>query len=186
MPLQTSRNAPKLESNATTDLRRYFDDFEQCAESNKLPAAQCSEYAARYTPAATEVVWKKLPSFKGGNYDTWKADVYKLYPGASQEDEIFTYADLEELTRKSATVPMSTRAQLGEYIRAFHHITRSFGEGEQLSEREKNRAFMQGLHTEFASQVLAKLAIEFPKHHPKIPYPMSDVQNTASWLLHTT
>ncbi|EJU02759.1 hypothetical protein DACRYDRAFT_50794 [Dacryopinax primogenitus] len=186
MPLRTSCNTLKLESNAPTDLQWYFDDFEQCAESNKLSAGQCSKYAARYTLAATEVVWKKLPSFKGGNYDTWKADIYKLYPGTSQEDEIFTYVDLEEFMWKLAMVLMSTQAQLGEYICAFHHITRSFGEGEQLSEREKNCAFMQGLHIKFTSQVLAKLAIEFPKHHLEIPYPMSDVQNTASWLLHTT
>ncbi|EJU00356.1 hypothetical protein DACRYDRAFT_33841, partial [Dacryopinax primogenitus] len=118
------------------------------------------------------------------NYDTWKTDVYKVYPGASQEDKTFTHTDLEELMRKLAMVLMNTQAQLGEYIHAFHHITRSFGEGEQLSEREKNCAFIQGFHIKFASQVLTKLAIEFPKHHPEIPYLMSDIQNTTSWLLH--
>jgi hypothetical protein len=53
----------------------------------------------------------------------------------------------------------------------------------QLSELEQKQAYIQAFPAQLLSTIITRLQVNFPNHHPGIPYPVTDVYNTARSIL---
>ncbi|KZO96620.1 hypothetical protein CALVIDRAFT_469468, partial [Calocera viscosa TUFC12733] len=183
MPLRTSRDAPKFVSAHPTDVRRYFEDLEQCSVAADLDDAAKILWAVRYPPGTVEETWSSLDSFSRGQYEAFKAEVLTLYPGATSDDRRYSLSDLEALVNRAAQVSLTNRAQFGEYYREFNRISSWLLSKERISKLEQRREFMRGFDKSFRDRILARLLIKVPNHFPHNPYDMPDVVSAVTWLL---
>src|SRR6202522_4839380 len=53
----------------------------------------------------------------------------------------------------------------------------------QLCELGQKRAYIRAFPTPLLPRIITRLQFNFPKHHPGIPYPVTDVYNTARTVL---
>jgi hypothetical protein len=53
-----------------------------------------------------------------------------------------------------------------------------------MSNLDQSQMFIQGFQPELWAQIKNCLLIEFPDHYPDDPYPLSDINDAAKFVLH--
>src|SRR5271168_3576091 len=78
---------------------------------------------------------------------------------------------------------MTTVQDLSEYHLQFMEITTWLIKKGQLCELGQKRAYIRAFPAQLLPRIMTQLQFSNPKHHPGIPYPVTDVYNTARTIL---
>jgi hypothetical protein len=155
MPVRGERTAPTFDDKQPEALGRYFADLQVLLDRHQvLTDDDCKNAAVRYLKIRTERLWKTTDAWSDNTktFDEFKAEVFKLYPGAS-DDRTYTIQDLDLIVGHSARIGIISAADLGEYYRRFLLISRYLISKNRLSTHEQSRAFFRGLQPTMEAQV---------------------------------
>src|ERR1700678_42821 len=78
---------------------------------------------------------------------------------------------------------MTSVQDLSNYHLQFLAITTWLIKKVQLSELGQKRAYIRAFLAQLLPTIITRLQCTFPKHHPAIPYPVTEVYNTAKSIL---
>ena len=183
MPLRGSSRAPEFDGDAT-ELVRFFEDVEILCEGAELYSdAERIKWATRYASRSEAELWSILASRSGADWPAFMAEVKRFYPGAEDDDRKYIRSDLDRLVVAQASIPMSSRRELGEYIRKFTVIASFLEKKGRLSKGEREDKFLAGFHPVFKGQLMSRLTLAYLEHHPDDPWPTDRVVQHASFLL---
>ncbi len=186
LPACTERSAPSFDETQPEEIERYFSDLEALLATHRVVADDKRKKAAvRYLKAVcTEKLWKTTPAFEDvtKTYDEFKADIFRLYPGAS-DDRTYTMQDLDAAVGEHAQVGIFTASDLGEYHRQFLLITCYLISKNRMSTAEQSRAFLRGFWPDLAHCVMQRLQLKKPDHMPDDPYDLVDIYDATNFVL---
>ncbi|KAG6894354.1 hypothetical protein C0992_006465 [Termitomyces sp. T32_za158] len=170
MPPCNHFSAPKWDETKPRELGQYFKELEYLLRNcGVTDHTQMKEYAARYVSYNTANIWTGLAEFSalmaapgdqapvGAKYETWKAAIICLYPGA-EESTKYTVSDLQKFVQDTFNNGIYTIGDLSTYYWNFTHIAR----------------------------IASRLEVFFTNHHPKEPYDVEAVFEVGKWKLHGT
>src|ERR1700678_4140489 len=185
MPMRGERTAPIFDSTRARDLPRAFVDIEQLFHrANITDDNKKKKQVVYYTDFDTEQLWKYLPEFDDPtiNYADFKNTIMDYYPKAAEF--LYSITDIDSLTDERQRTGMTSVQDLSDYHLQFLAITTWLIKKGQLSELEQGRAYIRAFPAQLQSTIVTRLQFKNPYHHPGIPYPVTDVYNTAKSLLH--
>src|SRR6202522_1980838 len=185
MPMRGERTAPILDGTRARDLPRTFTDLETLFRRAKITDDnEKKKQVIYYTDFDTEQLWKYLPEFDDPtiNYADFKDVIMDYYPEAAEF--LYSITDINSLTDESQRLGMASVQDLSDYHLQFLAITTWLIKKGQLSELEQGRAYIRAFPAQLQSTIVTRLQFKNPYHHPGIPYPVTDVYNTAKSLLH--
>src|ERR1700678_4590320 len=82
-------------------------------------------------------------------------------------------------------IGMASVQDLQDYHLQFMAITTWLIKKRQLCELGQKQAYIRAFPTPLLPRIITRLQFNFPKHHPAIPYPVTEVYNTAKSILHS-
>src|ERR1700678_1484765 len=185
MPMRGERTAPILDGTRARDLPRTFTDLETLFRRAKITDDnEKKKQVIYYTDFDTEQLWKYLPEFDDPtiNYADFKDVIMDYYPEAAEF--LYSITDIDSLTDERQRLGMASVQDLSDYHLQFLAITTWLIKKGQLSELEQGRAYIRAFPAQLQSTIVTQLQFKNPYHHPGIPYPVTDVYNTAKSLLH--
>jgi hypothetical protein len=185
LPARGERAAPTFDDTQPEELERYFSDLQAILDRHQIvDDQQCKLAALKYLKFRTESLWKTTDAWvdQTKTYDEFKAEVFKLYPGASG-DRTYTMQDLDRIVGQYARIGIKTAADLGEYYRQFILISRYLISRNRLSTQEQSRTFLRGFQPHVEAAVRHRLQLKFIDHHPDDPYNFADIYEAASYVL---
>src|SRR6202522_2527584 len=185
MPMRGERTAPILDGTRARDLPRTFTDLETLFRRAKITDDnEKKKQVIYYTDFDTEQLWKYLPEFDDPtiNYADFKDVIMDYYPEAAEF--LYSITDIDSLTDERQRLGMASVQDLSDYHLQFLAITTWLIKKGQLSELEQGRAYIRAFPAQLQSTIVTRLQFKNPYHHPGIPYPVTDVYNTAKSLLH--
>ena len=141
------------------------------------------EWAIHYACREDAELWSTLPSRAGADWSAFKAEVMHFYPGAEEDDRRYLRTDLIRLVEAQAAGTMTSRRDLGEYVRKFTLIASFLEKKGRLSKGEREYKFVEGFPTTFRAQLIARLSLAYLDHYPEDPWPTDRVVQHASFLL---
>ena len=149
MPLRGTSHAPRFEGDPQ-ELQQYFEDVELLCEDAQLFADEDRiRWAVRYACCEDAELWSSLPSRAGADWSAFKAEVMRFYPGAEEDDRKYLRTDLDRLVEVQAAGSMTSRRDLGEYVRKFMLIASFLEKKGRLSKGEHEYKFVEGLPAAF-------------------------------------
>ena len=183
MPLRGSSRALHFKGDPH-ELQQYFEDVELLCEDTQLFADEDRiQWAIRYARREDAELWSTLPSRVGADWSAFKAEVTCFYPGAEEDDRKYLRTDLIRLVEAQAAGTMTSRRDLGEYVRKFTLIASFLEKKGRLSKGEREYKFVEGFPAVFRAQLIARLSLAYLDHYPKDPWPTDHVIQHASFLL---
>src|SRR6202522_1044306 len=185
MPMRGERTAPLFDGTRARDLPRYFADLETLFRRAKITNDnEKKKQVVYYTDFDTEQIWKYLPEFDDptSTYADFKNAIMEFYPEAAEF--LYSITDIDSLTDERQRLGMTSVQDLSDYHLQFLAITTWLIKKGQLSELEQGRAYIRAFPAQLQSTIVTRLQFKNPYHHPGIPYPVTDVYNTAKSLLH--
>src|SRR5271168_1804474 len=185
MPMRGERTAPIFDSNRARDLPKSFTELERLfRRANITDDNEKKKQVVYYTDIDTEQIWQYIPEFDEptSTYADFKNAIMEFYPEAAE----FLYAitDIDSLTDERQQTSMTTVQDLSDYHLQFMAITTWLIKKGQLSELEQGRAYIRAFPAQLLPTIVTRLQVKFPYHHPGIPYPVTEVYNTAKSILH--
>ena len=136
MPLRGTSRAPRFKGDPH-ELQQYFEDVELLCEDAQLFADEDRiRWAVRYARREDAELWSTLPSRAGADWSSFKAEVTRFYPGAEEDDRKYLHTDLIRLVEAQAAGTMTSRRDLGEYVRKFTLIASFLEKKGRLSKGE--------------------------------------------------
>ncbi|KAF8900875.1 hypothetical protein CPB84DRAFT_1847113 [Gymnopilus junonius] len=181
MPNVHHPSAPKFNGKAIS-LAGYLDEVEQLTRNHNLSIQQIIQWAIRYLAPEEQQLWKMLPSSTGNDWAAFKKDVFKCYPGTSEEHR-YTISTLKALIDRQAEFKVTTSEQFGVYYRSFYMMSTYLKNAGKINDREISHLFLQGLHSSFHKQVRDQLYTENPRHHTDDPFTIDQIQMAALFIL---
>src|SRR5580692_3848425 len=184
MPMRGERTAPVFDSNRARDLPKAFTELERLfRRANITDDNEKKKQVVYYTDIDTEEIWQYIPEFDEptSTYADFKNAIMEFYPEAAE----FLYAitDIDSLTDERQRTGMTSVQDLSDYHLQFMAITTWLIKKGQLCELGQKRAYIRAFPAQLLPTIVTRLQINFPKHHPGIPYPVTDVYNTAKNIL---
>jgi hypothetical protein len=181
MPSRYDRNAPKFDGNPRL-LKRFFEDIEVLARHCRISPEEQIAQTLRYLDGNDYDTWRMRPSAAGNDWDNFKREITDMYPGADDNSR-YSVTDLELFVKRHASSPMSDQSQFGAYYREF--LTRSgwLRTRGMISQRERNKLFINGFHIDFRNQLRTQLRLQEPLHPLDEPWNIAFVEQAARFLL---
>jgi hypothetical protein len=109
MPGRNHPSAPKFDGKPAS-LWIFLDEIELQAEICGITKKQMIEWTIRYAPSAERELWEIQESVGTGNWETFKAELYDLYPGSTGERK-YSVANLTSLVEKQARNSIQERTE---------------------------------------------------------------------------
>src|SRR5271168_2107637 len=184
MPMRGERTAPIFDCTRARDLPRTFTDLETLFRRAKITDDnEKKKQVIYYTDFDTEQLWKWIPEFNDptSTYADFKNAIMEFYPKATEF--LYSITDIDSLTDKRQQTSMTTVQDLSDYHLQFMAITTWLIKKGQLCELGQKRAYIRAFPAQLLPTIVTRLQVNFPKHHPGIPYPVTDVYNTARNIL---
>jgi hypothetical protein len=184
MPMRRERTAPTFDGNRARDLPRSFTDIETLLRRAKITNDnEKKKQVVYYTDFDTEPLWKCIPEFNDptSTYADFKNAIMEFYPEAAEF--LYSITNIDSLTDKRQRTGMTTVQDLSDYHLQFMAITTWLIKKGQLCELGQKRAYIQAFPAQLLPTLITQLQVNFPKHHPGIPYPVTEVYNTARTIL---
>ncbi|KAH9025616.1 hypothetical protein EDB84DRAFT_1564013 [Lactarius hengduanensis] len=185
LPRRGERGVPSFDGEQPEELGRYFAEVEALFVRHTVTTDQDKKTGTlKYlTTAATERVFRTSDALTDAakTYDEYKAEIYKLYPGSS--DDIHTILHLDTLVGQRARIGIISELELGDYYRQFKVISKYLISKNRMSQAEQTRAFMRGLQPEMEQQVKQRLQLKFPDHNQQDPYNPDELYDAASYVI---
>ncbi|CAK5279835.1 unnamed protein product [Mycena citricolor] len=185
MPARGARGAPEFDPSKPRELPRFFTDLEyHFGLAGIADAQERKRHALRFLPFDEAELWESLDSFSAPhNYDAWKAEVLKLYPG-TDSDRKYATSDLHALIGKYASSGIHSRAEYSEFYRLFLVISKYLILKQRLSLVEQSRAFRTAIApVSLWNRVHQRLQIKKPDVHPEDPYELGDMNEAVEFVL---
>ncbi|KAJ7091763.1 hypothetical protein C8R44DRAFT_891329 [Mycena epipterygia] len=186
MPARGDRNAPAFDAKKPHELRRYFSDLEFLFSRSAITdIMEMKKHATRFLTVEDQEIWEMLPSFTDAakSYDTFKADVLKLYAG-NDEDRRFGLSDLDALIGHYSRVGIVTKDDLTCFYRQFLRISTYLIGKSRLSPAEQSRAFLRAMQpASLLTAIKQRLQIKKPDIHPEDPYDLADLYEAAQFVI---
>src|SRR6202522_3976698 len=185
MPMCCERTAPTFDGTRARDLPKSFTELERLfRRANITDDNEKKKQVVYYTDIDTEQIWQYIPEFDEptSTYADFKDAIMEFYPEAAE----FLYAitDIDSLTDERQRLGMTTAQDLSDYHLQFMAITTWLIKKGQLCELGQKRAYIRAFPAQLQSTIVTWLQFKNLYHHPGIPYPVTDVYNTAKSLLH--
>src|ERR1700678_1488876 len=185
MQMRGERTAPVFESNRARDLPKAVTELERLfRRANITDDIEKKKQVVYYTDIDTEEIWQYIPEFDEttSTYADFKNANMEFY---SQTAEfLYAITDIDSLTDERQRLGMTTVQDLSDYHLQFMAITTWLIKKGQLCELGQKRAYIRAFPAQLLPTIVTRLQINFPKHHPGIPYPVTEVYNTAKSILH--
>src|SRR5271168_3590743 len=184
MPMRGERTAPIFDCTRARDLPKAFTDLETLfRRANITDDNEKKKQVVYYTDFDTEQLWKYLPEFDDPtiNYADFKNAIMDYYPDAAEF--LHSITDIDSSTDERQRTGMTSVQDLSDYHLQFMAITTWLIKKGQLSELEQGRAYIRAFPAQLQSTIVTRLQFKNPYHHPGIPYPVTDVYNTAKSLV---
>jgi len=183
MPMAHDRKAPRFSSDPAC-FEDFFSDVKELAKRAALGDEDTIKWARRYAGIEGNS-WRFVPCMVTPNakptIDEFMEDVRKCYPHLNADSE-FTNHDLDQLVQRTSNSARMSRDDFGEYYRKFLNCASSLIKAGDLSERERNKAFIDGFPKPVRDKVLARLAIVVPQRKPSKGYEFSDAHRAVSFI----
>ena len=128
-------------------------------------------------------MWKSSDTLsdQGQNYDAFREEMYKLYPGSS--DDVYTVHHLNTLVGQHTHLGIKSMVKLGEFHLQFWAISKYLRSKNRMPQAEQTWSFLPGLQPNLESQVRNQLQIIKPNHNLQDPHDLTDLYNAASFVL---
>src|SRR6202522_50009 len=184
MPMRSERTSPIFDGNRARDLPKAFTELERLVRrANITDNNEKKKQVVYYTDIDTEQIWQYIPEFDEptSTYADFKNAIMEFYPEAAEF--LYTITDIDSLTDERQRLGMTTVQDLSEYHLQFMAITTWLIKKGQLCELGQKRAYIRAFPAQLLPTIVTRLQVNFPKHHPGIPYPVTDVYNTARTIL---
>jgi hypothetical protein len=184
MPMRGERTAPVFDSNRARDLPKAFTELERLfRRANITDDNEKKKQVVYYTDIDTEEIWQYIPEFDEptSTYADFKDAIMEYYPEAAEF--LYTITDIDSLTDERQRLGMTTVQDLSDYHLQFMAITTWLIKKGQLCELGQKRAYIRAFPAQLLPTIVTRLQVNFPKHHPGIPYPVTEVYNTAKNIL---
>lgn len=144
MPATSDDCAPSF-SGKTEDVLRFFDDFEQYAESCGLSAKENCSVIIRYiTKKKVQNLWKNATGWTEGLWKEFKEAILEECPDADKADRV-TLRDLDAIIIEQRKKSITTIAKFFKYHRKFRAVALSLLASGALSLSDRDRYFWTGL-----------------------------------------
>src|ERR1700678_2826185 len=185
MPMRGERTAPLFEGTRAQDLPRIFHAQEElCRRAKITDENEKKKQVVYYTDIDTEHVWKCIPEFSEptSTYADFKHAIMEYYPEAAEF--LHSITDIDSLTDERQRTGMTSVQDLQDYHLQLMAITTWLIKKGQLCELGQKRAYIRAFPTPLLPRIITRLQFNFLRHHPAIPYPVTEVYNTAKFLLH--
>ncbi|KAJ7664829.1 hypothetical protein B0H17DRAFT_951897 [Mycena rosella] len=85
-------------------------------------------------------------------FNVFKAEIKKLYPGSDGE-RLYTWTDLREVVKKGLERSPRDREEFAKYQQDFQRIADFLKDKGKISDQERNKLFMKGIHSDFCFRV---------------------------------
>ena len=171
MPGTGSTKAPTL-TGSSSNLLEFFKEFERLARSCGVSDQDKCWLVLRYVDTTTKRFWVTLPGYEAQDYDLFKEEIFKKYPG-SVKGVRYTYQDLERVVIAAAELSISTEAELLQYYRQFSPIVIYLMKQGKLSMCKRDMWFWEGLPVEACQAISCHLELQNPQtfsHSDPIDY----------------
>ena len=109
-------------SGTDVDLLRFLSDVQTLADAARLPDAEIIRWSIYYANEVDSELWASLPEANGDDWVRFRSAVVGLYPTVS-EDRRYALPDLFFLSAERSKAPIKSKAELGEFHRAFLRIS---------------------------------------------------------------
>jgi hypothetical protein len=187
MPARGHSTAPKFSPNQPRTLKRYFKELEILFDSSGiLTNEEKKKHACRYLDVDSAELWESIKEFAVPHtFEQFKDAIYKMY-ASSEEERKWTITDMDKLVGEQLRIGIFDANDLGIYYQAFFTITTFLINKNRLSEAEQSRAFVRGFQSDLWKQIVRRLELKLPDHHPDDHYPIADVHAAAKYVLHGT
>src|ERR1700678_3452226 len=186
MPMRSERTSPIFDGNRARDLPKAFTELERLfCRANITDDNEKKKQVVYYTDIDTEEIWQYIPEFDEptSTYADFKDAIMEFYPEAAEF--LYSITDIDSLTDERQRLGMTTVQDLSDYHLQFMAITTWLIKKGQLCELGQKRAYIRAFPAQLQSTIVTRLQFKNPYHHPGIPYPVTDVYNTAKSLLHS-
>src|ERR1700678_1379625 len=184
MPMRGERTAPIFDSNRARDLPKAFTELERLfRRANITDDNEKKKQVVYYTDIDTEEIWQYIPEFDEptSTYADFKDAIMEFYPEAAEF--LHSITDIDSLTDERQRLGMTTVQDLSDYHLQFMAITTWLIKKGQLCELGQKRAYIRAFPAQLLPTIVTRLQVNFPKHHPGIPYPVTEVYNMAKNIL---
>ncbi|KAI9459548.1 hypothetical protein HD554DRAFT_2176945 [Boletus coccyginus] len=183
MPIHGTPEAPVFDGTSAL-LPRYFDDINILSNRADLFIARKIRFVIRYADLSEAELWETLPEASAHlpDWDAFILAVKKYYPGCEDTNR-YCHTDLIHIVQDRQITPMHSLDDLGEYHRAFLHISPCLIANRRLSEPEHDPLFLIGFPDPVHDHLQHRLTIVKPDVHPDDPYVMEDILEAAKFLL---
>src|ERR1700678_950914 len=184
MPMRGERTAPLFDSNRARDLPKAFTELERLfRRANITDDNKKKKQVVYYTDIDTEQIWQYIPEFDDptSTYADFKNAIMEFYPKVAEF--LYSITDIDSLTDERQQTGMTTVQDLSDYHLQFMAITTWLIKKGQLCKRGQKRAYIRAFPAQLQSRIITRLQFSNPKHHPGIPYPVTEVYNTARTIL---
>src|SRR6202522_2148386 len=171
MPMRGERTAPILDGTRARDLPRTFTDLETLFRRAKITDDnEKKKQVIYYTDFDTEQLWKWIPEFNDptSTYADFKDAIMEFYPEAAEF--LYSIADIDSLTDERQRLGMASVQDLSDYHLQFLAITTWLIKKGQLCELGQKRVCIRAFPAQLLPTIVTRLQVNFPKHHPGIPY----------------
>ena len=184
LPQRGERAAPCFDRKAK-ELSQYFSEVEVLYTRHGINDDQEKKSRAiKYlVSTALEMMWRSSNTLGDitKTYNEFRAEMYKLYPGLS--DNVYTVHCLDVLVGQCARLGVKSMAKLGEFHLQFRAILKYLISKNWMLKAKQTRSFLQGLQPELESQVKNQLQIIKQNHDLEDPYDLTDLYKAASFVL---
>src|SRR5271155_2264771 len=184
IPMRGERTAPILDGTRARDLPKAFTELERLfRRANITDDNEKKKQVVYYTDIDTEQIWQYIPEFDEptSTYADFKNAIMEFYPEAAEF--LYTITDIDSLTDERQRLGMTTVQDLSDYHLQFMAITTWLIKKGQLCELGQKRAYIRAFPAQLLPRIMTQLQFSNPKHPPGIPYPVTDVYNTARTIL---
>jgi hypothetical protein len=185
LPGRNERSAPTFDESRPQELTQYFTGLQALLHRfNVINDEDRKQAAVRYLKIETENLWKTTSSWSDPtqSFDDFKAEVFRLYPGATG-DRSYTLQSLDLIIGHYARTGILSSDDLGEYYRRFILVSRYLISKGRLSTQEQSRSFFRGLPPQLEALVKTRLQQKFIDHFPDDPYNLPDIYDAVSYVL---
>ena len=189
MPAARHHTAPKFSAEQPRELKRYFEELENLMSQAGITAdAEKKKQAVRYLDVDAADMWKSLPTYATGDYQTWVRAVTALYPGADEERK-WSIQDMDTLVGERGRLGVLNIVDFMTYYREFYKIATFLRAKGKISEAEESRSFIRGLKKEGSTlwdSISRRLEIKHPDHDPDDFWRLEWLRTEGEYVLRGT
>jgi len=185
MPVPGESNALVFDPAHPLQIRRYFTQLEHLFTHAALldDHQEMKFYTTFFVDLDLATLWEAFPEFNSpsSTFDDFKTALIAIYAGYSK----YTLSNLHSLISESCKSDIHSLCDLNDYHLCFQAISSDLIASGQLDPIRQTLVYSQGFPPTFWSLISQRLSIRFLEHCVIDPFSISDVYDTARFVLHS-